>query len=204
MNRTIGFFAGCVVLLASFAAQAQTPSPQLKMDTGFYVGLGVGRAEVREFCTTVSGQCDSKDQTWNLYLGYQVNRFFAVEAGYTDLGDATVSGVIAGVGPASLRMSNKAWEIVGVGLLPLPNSNFAFFGKLGAIRYKSSLVGGGAFVGAVDDNGTELTGGVGVQYSFTRELAGRLEWQRYYNLGGGNIGIRPDVNALRLGARYKF
>jgi hypothetical protein len=78
--RQIQTAAGAAVLaLASVTAQAQMPEPRLAMDSGVYIGAGVGRAHSDANCGAV---CDTKDMTWQGYVGYQFNRFFAIEGGY--------------------------------------------------------------------------------------------------------------------------
>jgi opacity protein-like surface antigen len=53
------------------------------------------------------------------------------------------------------------------------------------------------------ESNTDLTYGIGVRYDFMRNFAVRAEWQRYGDVGGGNVG-KSDVDVLNIGALYKF
>lgn len=202
MKRTVAAMIGLVLSLTSLAAHAQEPGVRLHMDSGFYLGVGVGRSEARNFCS-IGGACDAKDMAWNLFAGYQINRHFAVEGGYVDFGEATTSGFVGGVA-GSLSSESTAFELLAVGLLPLSDT-FSLYAKGGFFRYDSDGSGTGSLAGSSSDEGTELTFGLGAEYRFARTLAARLEWQRYLEVGSGIPGIsNGDVTVLRLAARYRF
>jgi len=111
--------------------------------------------------------------------GYQINRNFAAELGYHDLGKmkATAPG-------ASLDIKASAWELVGIGAWPVANQ-FSVYGKLGfyqgEVKAGASLTGVGS--GSIKETNTDLTYGLGVQYDVSREFGIRGEWQRYGKLG---------------------
>jgi OOP family OmpA-OmpF porin len=201
MKRTSVIAAG--VFLSSLSvggAYAQTPGVQLNMDSGMYIGAGGGKANLTGPC---SGVCDTKDTTWSLFAGYQFNKFLAVEAAYTDLGQQTTSGLISGV-PVTSRMDTTLWELVGIGALPVTDQ-ISFFAKAGIFRYEGEANTTGAFVGATKESGTEFTFGGGAQYAFTSNLAARFEWQRYMQVGANIPGFeKEDIGVWRLSARYKF
>jgi len=44
---------------------------------------------------------------------------------------------------------------------------------------------------------------VGARYDVTRNVAVRAEWQRYSDMGGGNVG-ESDVDVMSLGLQYQF
>ena len=203
MNRIAAMIAAGVLATACWEVSAQTPGPALRMDSGFYLGGGIGRSEARDFCRLVGGSCDDKDQSWNLFAGYQLNRHFAVELGYSDFGNASTSGFIGGV-PSTATISAKAVELVGVGLLPL-GDHFALYGKVGFFRYDSDGKSTGALTASANDKGTELTFGLGAQYDFNGRFAVRAEWQRYLQVGSGIGGLdKADIAVVRATGRYKF
>src|SRR5688500_11233532 len=157
MNRTIALLAGVFLSISSLAVQAQTPAPvQLQMDAGFYVGGGLGRGRTGDGCL---GVCETTDETWQLFAGYQFNRHLAIEGGYSDFGSPVTSGLLVGV-PMTVRQETTAWELVGVGLVPITD-NFAFYGKAGIFRYETDSAASGAFVGTGSESGTEFTVGLG-------------------------------------------
>ena len=205
MNRRIAFIAACALWLAAPGAQAQSDM-KLRMDSGFYMGAGVGRAEQRDFCAAiVGGTCDAKDLTWNLFAGYQFNRYFAVEGGYVDFGKATASGFTVGGGlPAAITTKSKAFEALAVLGVPL-NDAFSLYGKLGFFYYDADGVGSGASFGSTSDSGTELTYGLGAEYNITRNVSARFEWQRYLSVGSNIPNVsKGDISLIRFATRYKF
>jgi len=47
-------------------------------------------------------------------------------------------------------------------------------------------------------NNAGWTAGLGAGYDITRNLTARLEWQRYFNVGGDNIGGKTDYDVMRI------
>jgi len=133
------------------------------------------------------GRNDNSEVSWGLFGGYQANRWFGAEFGYRDLGKQTIGGV---------TIDASAWELVGVGRIPLFD-RFAAIGKLGG--YMGRAHGGG-----FNENNTDLTYGLGVEYGFTRNVAVRGEWQRYTDLGGGGFGAKSDLDIAALSVIYRF
>jgi OOP family OmpA-OmpF porin len=174
--------------------------PASAQDTGFYVGASIGQSEAGETCTGVAGpgvSCDDKDTAWRILAGYQFNRNFAAEFGYTDLGEVSASGP-----GGSVSVETTAWELVGVGLLPLVDK-FSAYGKIGLYRAETdATVNVPGFASASESN-TDLTFGIGARYDFTRNLGVRAEWQRYQDVGGGDIG-EDDVDVISIGVVWKF
>lgn len=165
----------CKVLAVAAALAAALPAAAQSEDTPhFYGGGSVGRNDNEEF-------------TWSAFGGYQANRWFGAEFGYNDLGRQVIGGT---------TVDASAWELVGVGRLPLFD-RFAAYGKLGG--YLGRAHGGG-----VNENNTDLTYGAGVEYGVTHNLALRGEWQRYTNLGGGGFGATNDLDVARLSVLYRF
>lgn len=188
-------FGGIVLLLASAAAFAQD------QDQGFYIGGHFGQAQVDGFCDGVSGagvSCDDKDTGWKIVGGYKVNRNFAVEAAYVGYGEVKASS------PAgTVDAEATAFEATAVGILPLAN-RFSAYGKLGL--YFSSTdasVNTTTVVGDESEEKTDLTFGLGVSYDVTPQVAVRGEWQRYQDVGGGDIG-EADIDVLSVGAVFRF
>lgn len=200
MKRSVSLVAGGLLLAAAAGVQAQAWDPQLRMDRGFYVSAGIGKSRSGEGCF---GVCDPTDRSWNVSAGYQFNRNFGVEVGYVDLGETTTSGTVAGA-PATAVIKSKAVELLGVATLPI-SERFAFYLKGGVFRSDSDSVTTGAVVGTGRENDNGFTFGGGLQYSFSPNIAARLEWQSYSDVGTGVIGLeRDDVVVWRVGARVRF
>jgi OOP family OmpA-OmpF porin len=104
-------------------------------------------------------------------------------------------------GGNSFSTEATAFELVAVGMMPLADK-FSVYGKIGMYRGDVDTSGTGIF-GSASESNTDLTFAVGVRYDFTRNLGVRAEWQKYQDVGGGDIG-ESDVDVLSIGAIWKF
>ena len=193
--------------IAAAALAILIATPAWSQDAGFYLGASIGQSRAKDFCDDSGGfSCDDKDTAWKLLGGYQFNRHLAVEAGYTDLGEVGVSGVLSGV---SVRgtVEVTAFELMGVGSIPLMD-RFSLYGKLGLYHAetKQNVTGSLGTVTVTDNDkekNTDLTFAFGARFDITRNLGVRAEWQRYLDVGGGEIG-EDDVDVLSVGLLYRF
>ena len=202
------FSAAIVAVAMAAATPALAQLTPTSPDLGFYGGVAVGQAKFKDGCTGITGTgfaggCDDKDTAWKVFGGYQFHRNVAVELGYVDFGEATASGTLFGV-PATASADAKALELTAVGILPF-TQQLSAYGKAGAYRWDvdARATAGAAAAGGGDD-GTDFTYGVGLKYDFTRNLAARVEYQRYNDLGNSNTTGQSDVNMWSLGLMFKF
>ncbi len=176
-------------------------------DAGIYLGASIGQSRAKDFCDGSGGfSCDDKDTAWKVFAGYQFNRHLAAEVGYTDLGEVGASGVLSGV---SVRgtVEVTAFELVGIGSIPVMD-RFSLYGKLGLYRAETeqNVTGTLGTVTVTDntsENNTDLTFAFGARFDITRNLGIRAEWQRYLDVGGGDIG-EDDVDVLSVGVLWRF
>ena len=193
--------------IAAAALAILIATPAWSQDAGFYLGASIGQSRAKDFCDDSGGfSCDDKDTAWKLLGGYQFNRHLAIEAGYTDLGEVGVSGVLSGV---SVRgtVEVTAFELMGVGSIPLMD-RFSLYGKLGLYHAetKQNVTGSLGTVTVTDNDkekNTDLTFAFGARFDITRNLGVRAEWQRYLDVGGGEIG-EDDVDVLSVGLLFRF
>jgi OOP family OmpA-OmpF porin len=194
-----------VLVAGVFTMGLITSAPLLAQDTGFYLGGSLGQSKAKDACGSAARSCDDKDTAWKLFGGYQINRNFAAEFGYTDLGKATASGVVSGVNVTADFEAN-AWELVGIGSIPF--GRISPYGKLGLYRGEVKgraigTLGGTTLTANGKDTNTDLTFGLGVKFDFTTHIAIRGEWQRYQKMGGNDVG-KSDVDVISVGATYRF
>jgi OOP family OmpA-OmpF porin len=186
-----GFMAASIATAGSAYAQAG-------QDRGWYLGGSIGQSSMDiEGCGGVVS-CDDKDTAWRILGGYQINRNFAVELGFHQLGDASAS-----FPGGRVDFEANAIELVGIGAVPLAN-NFAVYAKAGFYRGETEATGSNV-AGPIDmkETNTDITYGVGVQYSFNPKFGIRAEWQRYPNMGGEEIG-ESDIDVLSIGVVVRF
>jgi OOP family OmpA-OmpF porin len=148
-------------------------------DSGWYIGGNIGQADVDEL--------NEKDTSFKILGGYQINRNFAAELGYTDFGKVETGGV---------TFKGTAWELVGVGSLPL-SDKFSVFGKLGFAMTDGKATG---VFGSVSDDSTDLTYGIGVKYNFTPTLGVTAEYQMYPEFAND----ASDVSVMSIGVVFRF
>lgn len=189
-----------VALLGAAALTVPTLSlAQQPDDRGGYLGLTAGIASYKDTCSRVTVSCDDSDTAWRFSGGYQFNRNLGVELAYANLGAASASGAAG----ASARYEVFAWDLVGVGFIPM-TPQFSFLAKFGLYRAEVDTRGNtGTFSGSQSDKNSGLTFGFGAQYMLGRSLGLRAEWQRYGDVGGPATG-EDDINVLSAGVLWKF
>lgn len=191
-------------------------------DMGWYAGLSGGQSRAdsdaseldstfRSLGFTSSSTVDKTDAGWKLFAGYQFNPNFAVEGGYVDLGkfsfSTTVTAAPAGFTTGSLSGDVKTKNglfLDAVGIIPLQN-NFSLFGKLGIYSIKTELSASGPS-GSLTQSSTDsdLHWGIGAGYDFNKNVAARLEWERFNDVGNKDKTGEANVDLLSVGVVYKF
>ncbi|MGE4242877.1 outer membrane beta-barrel protein [Ramlibacter sp.] len=151
---------------------------------------------------------DDRDTGGKLFGGYQVNRNFAVEAGYFDLGrydyGYTAGPVPLGAFSGSTRFRGLNLDLVG--MMPL-SERFTVLGRVGLIhtRANSSFASTGtvpAFGGSRRDNDLGVKVGLGVEYAITQALSIRGELERYRV--SDPVRRRGDIDMASVGLVYRF
>lgn len=166
-------------------------------DAGFYIGGALGQAKHKQGCEGLPAgvSCDNSDVGWKVFGGFQFNRNFAAELAYTDLGETKASDAVD-----SATVRPKAWEVVAVGMYPFPEG-FTLYGKLGMYRGETKV--NSTFGFSETDSNNDVTFGIGGRYDFNRNLAVRVEWQRYTDVGGDDIGT-SDIDLVSVGVIWRF
>ena len=154
---------------------------QMKGDTGWYIGGNLGQSDVD------ADGFGAKDTSFKILGGYQINKHWGAELGYTDFGKASDQGV---------TFKGTAIELVGVGTLPI-NDKFSVFGKLGFAMGDGEATGPG---GTFSDDSVEVTYGIGVKYNFTPTFAITGEYQMYPDFANGSA----DVSVMSIGVLFRF
>ena len=219
LTKTIALTCLAFSMMAAQAAKADEPfiNPDWA-NSAVYIGAGIGqsRATIDEEriraalsangATISSFDADEREAGMKLFVGKQLNRYFAIEAGYFDLGkfefDARTSGNGALRGEAGFRGVN----VDLVGQLPL-TERLSLLARAGANYAKASTHFSGNRLAAVtspDASERKLNAkvGLGAEYKFSEALAGRVEIERY-RLNDA-IGNRGDVDLVSFGLVYKL
>ncbi len=200
-------------------ALAAIASPYvLAQDAGWYMGANVGqsRATIDDARITSGLQAggftsstitdDDRSTGFKIFGGYQLNKNFAIEGGYFNLGEFGYSATTVPAGTLRGDIKVQGLNLDLVGILPI-TEKFSAFGRAG-VNYaeaKDRFAGTGA-VRVTNPNPSKRAAnykvGLGMQYAFTDALAVRGEVERYrINDAVGNKG---DVDMISVGLVYRF
>jgi OOP family OmpA-OmpF porin len=156
---------------------------------------------------------DDTDTAWSLVGGFRFNRYFAVEAGYVDLGNtkyrssSTTRFFGLGTLPTTINIDIGARGALLAGSAAAPlGEHFDLHGQLGAFFAKTRLdvgvgLGGTNTPTHIEDNSQDLFAGVGVAYHFFEGLTASVDYSRYKDVGSDDTG-EGDVTSLRIGLTY--
>jgi hypothetical protein len=207
---------GILVLAIPVAASAQ--------DRGLYVGVDMGVASLPENSRLNVGNVlledagsDADGFTFGVTAGYRFSRYFAVEAGYVDLGDTTISladpsGANAGQGAVNYSATGATAAVIG--MLPF-GSRWESTLKLGVIfpDYDISLdgtAGGSPFHVRFGTDKARFFGGLSLRYHLTERWQLKVGIDHYSKVGdrvstgGGALRSEADITTLNFGAVFKF
>lgn len=150
---------------------------------------------------------DENDTGYKFQIGYQFNDNFALEGGYTDLGQLEYKAQYTGVSGKE-EYSAKGWNIDALLTLPV-HAGFSLFAKIGAIdakvKDKVSLHSKVQNYSAnEDDTKIKPKFGVGVAYNFYDALSARVEAEHYAKLGDDDKTGESNVQLYSVGLSYKF
>jgi Outer membrane protein beta-barrel domain len=150
-------------------------------DNGFYLGAGVGQANVDVDLGPVD--VDGDDTGFKAIVGFRPLDFFAVELNYIDFGSIEDAGV---------EVDADAIAAFAVGFLPVGPVDL--YAKAGLADSDASI---GNALARDDAGGTDFAYGVGVQLRFL-SLSARLEYEEF------DLDDVDNLNMLTLGLTYTF
>jgi len=187
-------------------------------DDGWYAGASVGQSREhvdfgKVFDATLpptlartSYDDGENDVGYKFFGGYQLNRNFALEAGYFDLGDFHYQASTIPAGNAFGKYEADGWNIDAVGIMPL-SPRLDLLGRLGVNygRTVSILKGSGAVPATsptLNDRATNYKYGFGLQYAMSEQLGLRVEAERFRL--DDTIQSKGNVDMFSLGLVYRF
>lgn len=207
-------------LLAAQAAQAQDNTfinPDWA-NSAWYIGAGVGqsratideprlRASLAANGETVTGfSKDQRDTGYKLFVGRQLNQYFAVEAGYFDLGKFDFKSSTSGNGVLNGEAGFRGVNLDLLGQLPL-SQRLSLLGRVGMHYTKTNTeFSGNRLLGSTNTHASErklnAKLGLGLEYKFSEALALRGEVERY-RLNDA-VGNRGDADLYSVSLVYKL
>ena len=214
---TIAIAIGATLSGSAFAAEEPFINPDWA-NSAWYAGaaLGQGRAAIDEQrlvrsltangATLSSFSTDERDLGFKLFAGKQLNQYFALEAGYFDLGKYGFAATTSGNGNLRGDASFRGVNLDLVGQLPL-SQRVSVLGRIGAQYTRTSThFGGNVLAGVTNPNASESNAGakagLGLEYKLSEALALLGEVERYRI--NDAVGNRGDVDLVSLSLVYKL
>jgi len=202
---------------SAFAAADDTFINPDWADSATYIGgsVGQGRSHLddRNVVNTLTGNAalgsyndDQRDRGFKLFVGKQLNHYFAIEGGYFDLGNYDFSAVTTANRAVTGTTKLRGLNLDLVGTLPL-SERFGIIGRVGAQYTRTKTDYNGAAITAngnaySSDSNFGAKAGLGLEYKFSEALAGRVEMER--NRINDGIGRRGNVDLISIGLVYKL
>jgi len=207
-SEVLGLLA--LTLIASPSAVAQ--------DSGFYVGANIGktRAKIDDDKILSNLRNDgyvradltdfNRDTGYKAFFGYQFNKYFALEAGYFDLGRF---GFAVNTDPDGRLVGRDLIRGVNFdGVVSLPfTEKFSIFGRAGLnnANVQGSFVETGAIHMAdlhPSKRETNYKFGGGLEYDFTKCFGVRAEVERYRV--NDALETKGDIDFASVGVLFRF
>ncbi|MDQ1834463.1 OmpA family protein [Massilia scottii] len=187
-------------------------------NSAWYVGGNVGQSRanvddvrlIRSLTANGAGlnsfTADEKDVGYKLYVGKQLNQYFAVEAGFFDLGKFGFKSTTTQNGSLNGEAGFRGVNLDLVAQVPL-SQRFSVFGRAGMNYAKATTRFHGNRLFAVtnpspSERKLNAKAGFGLEYKFSEALALRGEVERYRV--NDAVGNRGDVDLFSVGLVYKI
>lgn len=164
------------VTMLSFATPALAV---MSVPDGWYVEANVGSTHLSN--KTYPGSSSSSGVGGNANIGYKFMPYLGVEIGYTRYANTSIKDQ---TGTKAATDKHYSYDIAAKGILPITNSGFEPFAKVGVERVNSHVSINNATaannigIGSSQHSATGLYLGAGAQYYFTSEFAAVAQWQR--------------------------
>ncbi|WP_374710552.1 OmpA family protein [Massilia pseudoviolaceinigra] len=196
LTKKIGTLSaiGFAMLAGQASAQDQFVNPEWA-NSATYIGAGIGQSrsytKAAPVIKNLNGQggmvnswrTDEKDMGYKLFVGKQLSRYFAVEAGFFDLGNFNVKTTNNLGGVVNAEQKYKGVNLDLIAQLPM-SERFSVYGRAGMhyTKAKTQFSGNravGLFAGEKSEKKLNPKFGVGLEYKFTEALALRAEAENY-------------------------
>lgn len=153
--------------------------------SSFYVGGGIGYSRMNgEDFTNTNGDLSKSKTAWKALAGAKLNDSLAMEVQYLDFGAANRN---------SDRIQATGWT-AGVVLDFFKSAPIAPYAKVGALFWETDNRFNGI---SRNQDGTDITGGLGLRFAVGDHLAIRTEYERF-------MMDKTDIDSLSVNLEYNF
>ena len=208
----------CALLASQMAHADNTWGDPEWANSAWYIGGGIGQSKanidderiIRSLmdsgASAVTFSSDQRDTAYKLFVGKQLNRNFALEAGYFDLGKFGFKAATTPPGSLNGDVGFRGVNLDLLAQLPL-SERFSVYGKLGMNYARANAhFNGNRLFALTNPNPSEdklnAKVGLGLEYKLTQALAIRGEAERY-RLNDA-VNNRGDVDLYSINLVYKL
>lgn len=185
-KKLLTLLSGLAVLSIATPALAMMSVPY-----GWYLEGNLGSSHTSS--TNYPGSISTSGIGGNANLGYKFMPYMGLEMGYTQYSNSSIKN---NVGTKAATIKNYSYDLALRGIVPIADSGFELFAKLGAERVNakvsinSQTAAAGLGITSSNHSATGLYVGIGAQYYVMPELAFNVQWQRAYgNNRTGNMDL---------------
>lgn len=176
-------------------------------NAAWYVGGSYGVTKYEDLCDSVSGDagatCDDEADAYKIFGGARVSPNMAFEMAYVDMGTATASNGLTGVGLVDRTVEVTGLNFSVLGIKPLSKS-FDIFGKFGLMLWEADATTTnniGSTTLSVGDS--DINFGFGANYNINNSFTVRAEFERFHNISYESE-LETPVSFLTLGVVVSF
>jgi len=204
-RNAIRAHARAVGLVGIISIGLMLPAGEVQAGDDWYLGTSIGEAdldysagELQQDLSSLGWtindvSVNSSGTAWKAYGGFALNKFFAFEVGYADLGKV-VTQYSTSISPNDIDAilddtysvhpyQGDGWFGVVVLKWPVNPDVITLHARTGAFSWKSDLdvrvISGGTGSVTGDDSGTDMMWGVGMEWHINPAWSLVAEWERY-------------------------
>ena len=174
-------------------------TPAISEERPWYIGFKGGVTQFDDACESAATSCDDSDYGYGIFSGYQFHKNFAVEIGYSDLGEASArypsrpgsefKGELSLL-DLSLRAHWPVFKAINL------------YGKAGA-TWENTKVTADNGGGSNEDDDINALFATGLEYSWTDAWLIQAEIQYVDGIGNSELG-EADSYFISAGARFRW
>lgn len=177
-------------------------------DQGPYISASVGVTH-SNLDLTDAPEKDASDKGFRLAAGYKINKNFALEAGYTDLGKVKAAGTENGEYISAQIKFTNIFELSAVATIPMMDklNGYArlgvYNGKAKVSATSTNLITQAVQSASETKRSTNAVYGIGVDYALNAQTSIRGEITNYARIKVPGDD-KNDVALFSVGVAYKF
>jgi OmpA-OmpF porin, OOP family len=199
-----------------FCAAESVCAQSSETEEGFYTGVSAGvtsfpaRPEMVLGGTTLnSTDASESDLSWSVTGGYRFSRNFALEVGYTDLGEGRAHLIDFAGSPLQTDLRFSARGVKAAAVLLFPMRKWEPFIKVGVLYQDvdlnlNGIQSGTPFTFSSSSDGMKIFWEGGVSYRFDARWKATFGLTLYPEIGNQDETGETDLFVAWLGVTYRF